>query len=82
MLGSNKSNFHHTDLQTTRIVQDESDVKSLVSMLQSHWLDPFSIVQQDLVCRSTEKMAPPKIQQALLATEEFVSDNSDEDEEM
>ena len=36
-------------------------------MLQSHWLDPFSSVQQDLVCLSTGKVAPPNIQQDLLA---------------
>lgn len=45
MLDLNKSNFHHIDLQSTRIVRDETDVKSLVSMFQSHWLDPFSCVQ-------------------------------------
>ena len=67
MLDLNKSNFHHTDLQSTRIVRDETDVKSLVAMLQSHWLDPFRSVQQDLVCLSTGKVAPPKIQQYLLA---------------
>jgi len=36
-------------------------------MLQSHWLDPFSSVQQDLLCLFTGKVAPPKIQQDLLA---------------
>ena len=69
MLDLNKSNFHHNDLQSTRIVRDGTDVKSLVSMLQSHWLDPFSGAQQDLVCLSTEKVAPPKIQQDLLGAE-------------
>ena len=67
MLDLNKSNFNHTDLESTRIVLDETDVKSLVPMLQSHWLDPFSRVQQDLVCLSTGKVGPPKIQQDLLA---------------
>ena len=38
-------------------------------MLQSQWLDPFSGVQQDLVCLSTGNVAPPKIQQDLLAAE-------------
>ena len=66
MLDLNKSIFHHTDLQSTRIVRDETDVKSLVAMLQSHWLDPFSSVQQDLVCLSTGKVAPPKILLKLL----------------
>ena len=45
------------------------DVKSLVVMLRSHWLDPFSNVQQDLVCLSTGKVAPLKIQQDLLTAE-------------
>ena len=63
----NKLNFHHTDIQSTRIVRDKTDVKWLVEMLQSHWLDPFSSVNQDLVCISTGKVAPPKIQQDLLA---------------
>ena len=39
---------------------------SLVSTLQSHWLDPFNSVQQDLVCLSTGKVAPPEVQQDLL----------------
>ena len=67
MLDLNKSNFHHTDLQSTRIVRDETDVKSLVAMLQSPWLEPFSTVQQDPVCISTGKVAPAKIQQDLPA---------------
>ena len=36
MLDVNKSYFHHIDLQSTRIVRDETDVKSLVAKLQSH----------------------------------------------
>lgn len=32
ILDLNKSNFHHTDLQSTRIVRDETEVKSLVEM--------------------------------------------------
>ena len=38
-------------------------------MLQSHWFDPFTSVQQDLVCLSTGKVAPRKIQQDLLTAE-------------
>ena len=63
MLDLSKSICQHTDLQRTRILRDETDVKYL---LQSHWLDPFSSVQQDLVCLSTRKEAPPEIQQDLL----------------
>ena len=66
MLDLKKSICQHADLQKTIIVRDETDVKSLVAMLQSHWLDPFTSVQQDLVCLSPGKVAPPKIQQDLL----------------
>lgn len=38
-------------------------------MLQSHWFDPFTSVQQDLVCLSTGKVAPRKIQLDLLTAE-------------
>ena len=62
-LDLNKSICRHADLQKTIIV---TDVKSLVAMLQSHWLDLFTSVQQDLVCLSPGKVAPPKIQQDLL----------------
>ena len=52
MLDLSKSICQHTDLQRTRILRD----------------DPFSSVQQDLVCLSTGKEAPPEIQQDLLIT--------------
>ena len=66
MLDLNKSSFQHTDLQSTRIARDEKDVKSLVAMLQTHWLTPFSIEQRDLVRLSTGTVATPKIQQDLI----------------
>ena len=60
MLDLNKSNFHHTDLQSTRIVRDETDGKSLVAILQSHWLGLFSSVQQDPVRYFHWKSGPCK----------------------
>ena len=66
MLNLSKSNSVHTDLQKTRIARDEADVKSLIAMLESNWINPFSAEQQDLVCLSTGKVATQKIEEDLL----------------
>ena len=59
------------DLDKSNSITPISRVPELSEMRrmfqQSHWFDPFSSVNQVLVCRSTEKVAPPKIQQDLLA---------------
>ena len=44
----------HNDLQKTRIYWDESDVKSLLSTLDS-WINPFVIEKHALVCLSTNR---------------------------
>ena len=41
MLNLNKSNFHHTDLQSNRIVRDETDVKSLVACSKIWYVFPL-----------------------------------------
>ena len=46
-LNLSKSNSVHTDLEKTRIARDEADVKSLIAMLESNWINPFSAKQQD-----------------------------------
>ena len=56
-LNLSKSNSMHTDLQKTRIARDEADVKSLIAMLDSNWINPFSAKQQDFVCLFTGKVA-------------------------
>ena len=56
----------HTDLQKTRIARDEADVKSLIAMLESNWINPFSAKQQDLVCLFTGKVATQKVEEGLL----------------
>ena len=66
MLHLDKSNSEHNDLQNTRISRDETDVRSLLDMLESHWINPFSSEQQDLVCLSTGKAATPKVEEDLL----------------
>ena len=66
MLQLNTSSCLHNDLQETRISRDESDVKSLLSTLDS-WINPFTIEKQDLVCLSTGKMANEQIEKDLEA---------------
>ena len=57
----------HNDLQKSRIAWDEADVKSLTSMLDNHWINPFSSEQQDaIICLSTGQVATPKIEEDLL----------------
>ena len=61
-----KSFFNHSDLQIKRIKKDEADVKSLVEMLETSWIVPFSFEIQDLVCLSTRKAVPSDVEKDLL----------------
>jgi len=61
--------FQRTDLQASRIARDEEDVKSLMSVLERSWINPFKGEQQNLVCLSTGKLATPEIEKGLLQTE-------------
>lgn len=49
MLDLGKTNNEHTVLQHLRIARDQADVKSLTTLLESNWINPFSSEQQDLV---------------------------------
>ena len=69
MLHLNTSKSKHTDLQLSRIAKDEADVKSLVSMLDGSWINPFLRSQQDLLCLSSDKLATPEIERDLLQAE-------------
>ena len=70
MLQLNTSSCLHNDLQKSRISRDESDVKSLLSTLDS-WINPFEIEQQDLVCLSTGKVATEQIEKDLLQAQDI-----------
>jgi len=59
----------HTDLQPSRIAKDEADVKSLESMLNGSWINPFLGSQQDLLCLLSGKLATPEIERDLLQAE-------------
>ena len=58
--------IQHTDLQASRIARDEEDVKSLMSMLEGTWINPFKGEQQDLACLSTGKLVTSEIEKDLL----------------
>ena len=60
-LNLSKSNSVDTDLEKTRIARNEADVKWLIAMLESNWINPFSAKQQDLVCLFTGKVATQKL---------------------
>ena len=59
------SDAKHTDLQSSRIERDEADVRSLLLMLESTWINPFNNEQQELVCLSTGKAATNEIENDL-----------------
>ena len=65
-LNLSKSNSVDTDLEKTRIARNEADVKWLIAMLESNWINPFSAKQQDLVCLFTGKVATQKVEEGLL----------------
>lgn len=71
ILHINRSSFQHKDLQPTRIARDESDVKSIISVLQNTWLNPFNPDLQDLVCLSTGKDATPDVEHDLLQAKDI-----------
>lgn len=66
MLDLSKSNSEHADLQQMRIARDEADVKSLIFMLESNWINPFSSEHQDMLCLSSGKVATKEIEEDLL----------------
>ena len=57
----------HTDLEKTRIKRDESDVASMVDLLENNWSNPFGNNPSDLVSISTGTVASPVVATDLLA---------------
>ena len=66
ILHISRSSSQHKDLQPIRITRDETDVKSIISILQNTWLNPFNPDLQHLVCLSTGKVATPDVEHNLL----------------
>ncbi len=51
------------------MARDEKDVKSLMSLLEGSWINPFKGEQQDLVGLFTGKLATPEVEKDLLQAE-------------
>ena len=60
----------HTDLGKTRIKRDESDVASMVYLLENNWTNPFGNDPSDLVSISTGTVASSAISTDLFAARE------------
>ena len=71
MLHISRSSSQHKDLQPIRITRDESDVKSITSILQNTWRNPFNPDLQDLVCLLTGKAATPDMEHDLLQAKDI-----------
>lgn len=66
IIGQRDTDFHHPDLQLPRIRRDEADVQSLVQLMETSWLNPFSPEHGELVSLSTAAEAPPEVAKDLL----------------
>ena len=56
----------HTDLEKTRVKRDESDVTSLVDLIENNWMNLFDNDPSDLVNLITGVVAPPDVSKYLL----------------
>ena len=56
-----KSQVIHKDLQHTRIIRDNADVKSIINTLENDWVNPMALDDEGLVCISTDRLVPPEI---------------------
>ncbi len=53
--------FVHHDLENTRILRDESDVQSLIDVMENSWINPFDSNPSDLMSMSTITAAHPDV---------------------
>ena len=60
----------HSDLQPSRVKKDETDVQSVVELLQTSWTNPFQNNPCDIINLSTGTTAPPDISNDLLLAHE------------
>ena len=60
----------HTDLQHSRIKRDESDVTSMVDLLENSWSNPFHQDPSDLINLSTGAVATPEISNDIFKAQE------------
>ena len=71
--------FYHADLQQPRIAKDETDVQSIVEMLDSNWINLFAPDPLDLISLSTGTSAPSDVEEDLILGNRHIklSDNRD-----
>ena len=71
MLNISKSSSQRIELQPTSIVRDETDVKSIIWIVQNTCLNHFNPDLQDLVCLSAGKVVTPDVDYDLLQTKDI-----------
>ena len=57
VVSSRQPTTGHADLQTSRVKRDESDVTSIMDMLENNWTNPFLNQPMDLLNLSTAERA-------------------------
>ena len=70
LLSMQSDNIGHTDLQPSQIKRDESDVTSIIDMLENNWINPISMEPRDLVSISTGIAVPHDICADLLTAKQ------------
>lgn len=68
LISVQSSGLQHLDLQNPRIKRDESDVASMVDLLENNWTNPFGPDPSDLVNLSTGAAASPDVANDLLSS--------------
>ena len=71
MIGHQDSDFSHPDLHPPRIKRDETDIQSLVDLMETSWSNPFSPEHQELVSLSTATAASPDIAKDFLGAQKL-----------
>ena len=66
MVGRSESRVNHPDLQSPRIRRDEADIQSLVELMETCWLNPFSPDHTEFVSLSTATVVPTDVASDLL----------------
>lgn len=62
--------LNHPDLGASRIQKDESDVQSVIEVLESNWINPFGLTTDELMSISTGITAPKSVVSDLITAQE------------
>ena len=74
LIGTDSSTQGHKDLQlhVQSIVKDETDVKSVIDMIQNSLVNPFAPPGDSLVSISNGTLAPPDVTKDLLGAHDYM----------